>query len=266
LGFPEQARQHSDEAVRLAREIGHAPTLAHGLWYRAELCQIQGAASEAAELASIVLELALERGMAQYAAWSMMVQGWAECTRGNPRQGLARVEDGLAALRANGMKYHLPHRSALLAQAQAAAGKVEAALTTIEETLKSVEETGERWFESEAYRLRAVLLLARSEADQAEAGMPAARHRGGSKAAGPPVAATSRFYACATLARERAQFESSRPAPTDLRRVHRGVRYARPAGSEDVAGRTAIGRRGLAHAGYRMLQIGAHTWRRWNRR
>jgi predicted ATPase len=35
--------------------------------------------------------------------------------------------------------------------------------------LKSVEETGERWFESEAYRLRAVLLLARSEADQAEA-------------------------------------------------------------------------------------------------
>jgi class 3 adenylate cyclase/predicted ATPase len=169
LGFPEQARQHSDEAVRLAREIGHAPTLAHGLWYRAELCQIQGAASEAAELASIVLELALERGMAQYAAWSMMVQGWAECTRGNPRQGLARVEDGLAALRANGMKYHLPHRSALLAQAQAAAGKVEAALTTIEETLKSVEETGERWFESEAYRLRAVLLLARSEADQAEA-------------------------------------------------------------------------------------------------
>lgn len=169
LGFPEKARRHSDDAVRMAREIGHAPTLAHGLWYQAELCQIQGAASEASELSSIVLELALQRGMAQYAAWAMMVQGWAECARGDARQGLARVEEGLAALRANGMKYHLPHRLALLAQAQAAAGEVEAALTTIEETINSVEETGERWFESEAYRWRAVLLLARSNAEQAEA-------------------------------------------------------------------------------------------------
>jgi class 3 adenylate cyclase/predicted ATPase len=167
-GFPETARRHSNDAVSLAREIGHAPTLAHALWYRAELCQIRGEVDEAAELSATVLELARKNGMAQYAAWAMMVQGWAETARGSDRLGLGLVREGWSALGASGTKYHLPHRVALLAQTQAAAGEMEAALATIQEATAAVDETGERWFEAEVYRWRAVLLLARSDWKEAE--------------------------------------------------------------------------------------------------
>ena len=169
LGRLDQAQRYSEEALSLAHQVGHAPSVAHAYSYRAELCQILGLVGEAEERAEQVLAVAVEMGMAQYAAWGTMMRGWALAVRGETREGLAQSNAGWDALKTNGIKYHLPHRIALRSRAHAAAGDVDVALEIAAEALASVEQTGEHWFEAEALRLQAVLLLAKPAPDVAGA-------------------------------------------------------------------------------------------------
>jgi class 3 adenylate cyclase/predicted ATPase len=169
LGHLDRSRNYSKRAVSLAQEVGHVPSVAHSVWYRAELCQLQGDVREAGERAKVVLSLASEKGMAQYAAWATMMQGWALTVQGDTDKGIAQVRNGLATLRASGTRYHLPHRLAMLAQALAAAGEIDKALEVIDEVIAAGEETGERWFDAEARRLKAVLILLEPHPDYAKA-------------------------------------------------------------------------------------------------
>ncbi|NIR28202.1 MAG: AAA family ATPase [Gammaproteobacteria bacterium] len=183
LGHLDRARSYSEQATILAKEVEHSPSLAHGYWYRAELCQICGEAEEAGQRAKTVYAVATEKGMAQYAAWAMMTRGWVLAANGHAQEGIAEVEKGLATLRANRTRYHLPHRLAMRAQTFFLAGEIGAAADAIEEALSATAETGERWFEAEVYRLKAEFQLAQPHADHALAelclrkAMEAARSR-----------------------------------------------------------------------------------------
>jgi predicted ATPase len=66
-----------------------------------------------------------------------------------------------------------PYCLALLAQAQARRDRLDEALRVVGEALETAQRTGERWYEAELQRLRAVLLLqtGNSETDEAEAGL-----------------------------------------------------------------------------------------------
>ena len=59
--------------------------------------------------------------MSQYTAWAKMMRGWALTAAGQVDQGLGEMEEGLAALRKTGVRYHLPHRLGMRAQTYAAA-------------------------------------------------------------------------------------------------------------------------------------------------
>jgi class 3 adenylate cyclase/predicted ATPase len=152
------SRTLSDSALELAARVGHAPSVAHADWYRAELTHIQGSAGEAEARAERVFALASERGMAHYAAWALMMLGWALVKQGGVDAGLAKVEEGLAALRATGNLYHIPHRLTVRAEAFAAAGRATAARDAIEEAVESASRAGEVWYEPEALRVQAEIL------------------------------------------------------------------------------------------------------------
>ncbi|MCW5860846.1 MAG: hypothetical protein KIS63_21310, partial [Caldilineales bacterium] len=157
LGQLDESRHYSVAANELAKRLGHQPSLAHALWYRAELCQIAGDNVQAASLAEAVHAIAQRYGMSQYLAWAKMLIGSAHVAAGDPA-ALSQVERGWADLQKLGIAYHLPHRLGLVVQAYAAAGQVDNALRFCHVALDTVERTQERWFEPELLRLQARML------------------------------------------------------------------------------------------------------------
>jgi predicted ATPase len=87
-----------------------------------------------------------------------MMLGWAMVKRGAADAGVAKMEEGFAALGATGNQYHIPHRLTLRAEAFAAAGRFGEARDAIEQAVESVERTGEVWYEPETLRVKAEIL------------------------------------------------------------------------------------------------------------
>jgi len=83
------------------------------------------------------------------------LQGWL----GQGEEGIAQIRQGLAALRAVGRELAQMYFLALLAEAYERVGQAEEGLSTLAEALAVVSKTGERWYESELYRLKGTLTL-----------------------------------------------------------------------------------------------------------
>ena len=89
-----------------------------------------------------------------------MTSGWAQAEAGNIDEGLARMRDGVAAIRALGSEEFRTYFLGLLAETLANAGQSGPALDVVAEALAAVERTGERFYAAELHRLRGELLLA----------------------------------------------------------------------------------------------------------
>ena len=75
----------------------------------------------------------------------------------------------MTAWLATGTEFVQPYFLAILAEAHGLQGEPEKGLTVLTEALALAETTGERWYESECYRLKGTLLLQQSSDNQAEA-------------------------------------------------------------------------------------------------
>jgi predicted ATPase len=89
--------------------------------------------------------------------------------QGQAQEGITQINQGLSAWRATGAELLRPYGLALLAEAHGTIGEPEAGLAVLAEALIHVATTGERWYESELYRLQGELLLQQSSDNQAEA-------------------------------------------------------------------------------------------------
>jgi predicted ATPase/DNA-binding winged helix-turn-helix (wHTH) protein len=182
-GEPEQASRQSEDAVALARALGHPFSEAHALLYGARLHQFRGdwrAARDGAEAAAV---LARERGFVQLQAWAAVTGGWALAEAGEIEEGLATMRGGIAAIRSLGSEDFKTYFLGLLAETLANAGQPGAALDVVAEALAAVERSGERFYAAELHRLRGELLLAtghdRGEvAGCFETALEVARHQG----------------------------------------------------------------------------------------
>ena len=177
LGYPDQALQRSHEALTLARELAHPFSLAFALFFAAWLHQFRREGHLTQERAEAVIALAAEQGFAVFVAGGTIFRGWALAERsaepgagqGQGEEGMAQMQQGLAAWRATGAEVFRPYGLALLAEASAQVGQHEAGLTLLAEALAVANDTGERRWEAELYRLKGELLLARSAEHDAEA-------------------------------------------------------------------------------------------------
>jgi predicted ATPase len=144
LGYPDQARERSHEALTLARELTHSPSLATGLYFACMLPQLRREGQAIQERAEAAITLSTEQGMPVPLALGTILQGWALVKQGQRVEGMAQIRQGLAAYRATGMAMHRPHVLALLAEAYGDMEQAEAGLTALDEALAVVESTGER--------------------------------------------------------------------------------------------------------------------------
>jgi predicted ATPase len=169
LGSPDQGLTQSQEALTLAQQSMYAYTLAHTWCAAATSQQFRREVHVVQERAEAAIRLAEEQGFLYCMAQGAMLRGWTLAQQGHAQEGIAQFAQGLRDYRATGAEVMQPYFLALLAEAHATLGEPEAGLTVLTEALTRVDTTGERWYESEIYRLKGALLLQQNSDHQAEA-------------------------------------------------------------------------------------------------
>jgi predicted ATPase/class 3 adenylate cyclase len=169
LGYPEQARERSREALDAASELAHLNTLAYALLFACFFEQFRGAGREAQDRAEALVELSTEQNFPHFLAAASMIRGWALTQSGEAETGLAQLQHGLPSWRATGAGLYEPYFLGLQGEVHGRSGAVQEGLDLVAKALDRVEETGERWFEAELHRMMGELMLRLPKADPAAA-------------------------------------------------------------------------------------------------
>jgi len=163
LGYIDQALERSRDAMTLAEELSHSFSSACALVIAAIVHEFRREEQAAQEQAEAMIAFCTEQGIRFFLAFGAILEGWALAARGQRKEGVARMRQGLADLRAIGGEVWRPHFLALLAEAYAKVGQVEEGLSMLAEALTAVDRTGERFYEAELYRLKGELTLQQFE-------------------------------------------------------------------------------------------------------
>jgi class 3 adenylate cyclase/predicted ATPase len=169
LGYPEAALADAVNALKNAREIGHATTLMvalNGTTLTHILC---GNYAEATAHVDELVDLAEEKGALLWKAWGMMNQGWLMALAGKASNAVHMTTSAITACRSTGATLCMPSYLSSLARAYADLGQLEEAWRCVGEALSTIETTKERWFEAEVNRLAGQIALMSLEPDAAKA-------------------------------------------------------------------------------------------------
>jgi predicted ATPase len=167
LGYPDQALQSGQEALTLARDLGHPTSLAHTQLSIAILHQYRREVSETLGLAEELQAIAADQGLLFYLAGASVLRGWALVALGRHEEGMAQIHQGFeggGATRAHWRTYFL----ALLAEAHGKRGDRKSGLATLEEATTVIKQTGICLYEPEMYRLNGEFLLSLDTEDTSE--------------------------------------------------------------------------------------------------
>jgi DNA-binding winged helix-turn-helix (wHTH) protein/predicted ATPase len=169
LGYPDRAIETVREALAIADEFHHPETQCFALFFAAWTHQLRRESEAALIYADAGIELATKNGIAQWIAFSSSLRGWALSARGDIEQGIVLMRQTLDLYRDIGSEISRPHFLGLLAEALIKTGEAGEALDALGEALTSAHNTGQRYYESELYRLKGQLMLSLAkDAHQAE--------------------------------------------------------------------------------------------------
>jgi predicted ATPase len=169
LGYPAQAVQRSQEALALAQELGHAPSLALAQLFAAVLYHRRREVPAVQIQAEALLTLATAQQFPLWAGWGACWLGWTQAMQGQGAAGMLQMRQGLAAILATGHLLSQPFCLLLLAEAAGHAGQAAEGLRLVAEALAAFEASGRGDMLAEAYRLQGNLLLQHTAPDTAPA-------------------------------------------------------------------------------------------------
>lgn len=168
VGRIDEARERSEQADSLARELDHVPSLALAHFYSMLVYHGLGEWDAAARVAAECLQLSLENGFPYYIPAAMIISGSTRVRQGDAAAGLDSIEQGVALFRGVGAELGVPHYLALLGEARGEAGDIGGGLACVQEGLEMVERTGEVSGEAELYFAEGHLRSLRHDGDAAE--------------------------------------------------------------------------------------------------
>jgi tetratricopeptide (TPR) repeat protein len=171
LGHLDRALSERDTALREARRLRHAPTLAIALgaggWQTGSfLCLEPGSLLKYADE---LLTLANEHRLGFDRMPALFCRGLSLAALGSADEGIPLITAGVAGWRELGFIVLTPWQLSLLGNACRMAGQWQAALGQLAEARRLAEETKARWFLAETLRLTADVLLATGDRAGAEA-------------------------------------------------------------------------------------------------
>jgi predicted ATPase len=170
LGYADQAQQRCQEALALARQGDHLPSLAYAECFAGLVCQCRRDVAATQTHADALMALAAAHSWPLRAEQGRILRGWALAMQGEAAAGVALLRQGLASPHV-GPEILRPHWLALLAEAYSWAGQPEDGLQVLAEAVTLMAQTEMRWWEAEMFRLQGALRLqlASPEVPQAEA-------------------------------------------------------------------------------------------------
>jgi class 3 adenylate cyclase/predicted ATPase len=168
LGYIDQGGARLREAVSVARQLGHAYTLAFALGWRAMMGAFTRSPCEAQLYADEALTLSSENGFPAWMGVAMVARGWAVVELTKVQEGITLITNGIATYRATGAVYETPFWLLLLAEAHAKLESPLEALNCLIEVQQFIEKTDEAFNEPDLYRLRGDLVLSTRDPATAE--------------------------------------------------------------------------------------------------
>jgi tetratricopeptide (TPR) repeat protein len=142
-------------AVSDARDRSHPFTLVSALLALARFRVHTRDLAAAIEATEEGMAVAAEQRSPYHVSRAAVLRAVNVVESGRAREGIAMMEEALAAHRATGANFQSSFNLSCLARAYALAGGTQRANELALEALADVERTGERWWEAEAWRLRA---------------------------------------------------------------------------------------------------------------
>ena len=171
LGSPEQALRHCLDALNWSERLGHAGSRLHALDIAATFRRYRREPAAARELAQRMINLGLERGLADHHAKGRLYLGWAVAAVGERERGIAMMTEAFAIERDSGTSEDFSIYADMLAETLLAAGRAGTALDEVERAIAEAEERVWPIWLPELHRRRGEVLLALSapRMDEAEA-------------------------------------------------------------------------------------------------
>jgi predicted ATPase len=169
LGYPDQARQRMQEALRLSQSLSHAYSVAGAHAHATRLYQLCREPRMVQAQAEAAIALATEQGFPLWVTLGTVMLGWAYAKQERIAEGFVHIHQGLEVASGIGLVDWRSYFLILLAEIQGERGDVQEGVRTLEGALEFVQATGHQFFEAESYRLKGALLLQQSLDNQTEA-------------------------------------------------------------------------------------------------
>jgi len=154
LGYPDRALKASLDGIGLAEELAYPPGLAMAQVYACAAHGFCGDWAKVRELAEAVLVISEEHGLPYWYTAGLVHRGRALVQQGEVEAGVASMRRSIEESREMGAEAFIVLQFTMLAEAYLQAGLAEEGLAAAEEALEIEHRTGERFFASEAWRLK----------------------------------------------------------------------------------------------------------------
>ena len=159
LGRPTEAVARADEAVSMARRLGHPYGVAFALNGAAYLALCLRDGARATEALGECLAVSMDKGYRFFLLMGGFVRGWLLAQAGSAEEGFAAMARSVQAARGAGARMGETLMMVHFADACLRQGRVEEAREWLDQMAAAVAETGERFFEPDLHRLRGECLL-----------------------------------------------------------------------------------------------------------
>jgi TOMM system kinase/cyclase fusion protein len=169
LGYPDQALTRIHEALALAQNLSHAPSLEHALTGASQLYQFRREVDATQQHAERGMTISSERGFQMRLAMGSILRGWALACKGQGTEGTAQLRWGLGAYQDTGAEAFGPYYLTLLAEACMQGGQTAEGLHTLAKALAMADKNGDHFRKAEIHRLTGDLLLQQTIADISQA-------------------------------------------------------------------------------------------------
>jgi hypothetical protein len=157
LGYPDQARRHTAQAVCGAREQEIPAGLARALWFAAAVHLLCGDTGRVREMAAELDAVSVRHDLTLWRAGGLILDGWAMGTAGDVTAGLEQFRRGTAIWAEFATDMSINMR--LAGELCLAAGDVAGGLAEVRAGLATVARTGLAQDETELLRVQGELLL-----------------------------------------------------------------------------------------------------------
>jgi predicted ATPase/class 3 adenylate cyclase len=154
LGYPDQARRRSEEAIARAQELSQPFSMALALNHAAQLNSFLGDFRKAQEQVSALVEISTKHNFRFWAVMGDYMKGLMKTGKGDRTQGLKEIEAAYEGFRSTGSGVGKWGGDMIKARAYARLGETERALDAVRESEASAREAGVEDFYPELVRVK----------------------------------------------------------------------------------------------------------------